>query len=56
MTDDTEDCPLCNGEGWHECDDADGYASATYCSCEVGHAASEAERAFHAPTPTGAGR
>jgi hypothetical protein len=36
------ECLLCEGEGSHDCDDADGYASMCFCSCEIGQAAYEA--------------
>lgn len=40
-----EDCCACHGDGWLECDDEDGNASATYCGCPKGEQLSaEAER------------
>jgi hypothetical protein len=42
-------CPDCNGEGWHECVDFDGYASATNCHCEAGDALREKDEREHGP-------
>lgn len=42
-------CPDCNDEGFVECEDADGYASARHCDCEIGQADRERIEREHAP-------